>query len=165
MAEKHVKGLVELQKLLDTVAPKVERNILRGALRAGMTEAVKPAAQSNIRSASGQLAAGLKVGTRARGGTVTANLKATGPHGFVAKFLEYGTRAHEIKPRRAKSLFVAGLFGMVAQHPGARARPFMRPALDSQAQAAVIVTGEYVKRRLARKEGLDTSHIMVEGDE
>lgn len=41
----------------------------------------------------------------------------------------------------------------------------MRPALDSNITAAVVAAGNYVKSRLATKQGLDTSHIMVEGDE
>lgn len=164
MAEVHVKGLKALNDLLQSLPVKIEKNVLRGALRAGMNT-VKPVAQSNVHNVSGLLAKGLKVGTRARGGTVTANLKATGPHGYIAKFVEFGTRAHEIKPRRAKSLYVAGHFGMSVQHPGARPKPFMRPALDATASAAVVAAGEYMKKRLATKEGLDTAHITVEGDE
>jgi hypothetical protein len=41
----------------------------------------------------------------------------------------------------------------------------MRPALDQQAQAAVIATAEYMKNRLATKEGLDTADIVIAGDE
>ena len=41
----------------------------------------------------------------------------------------------------------------------------MRPALDSQATRAVVAAGEYIKRRLATKHGLDTSGVMIEGDE
>jgi hypothetical protein len=158
----HVKGLDELQKFLDTVAPRIEKNIMRGALRAGMNK-VKPVAQSNIHSVSGLLAKGLKIGTRSRGGTVTSNLKATGPHGFVAKFIEYGVKPHTITAREG-SLFFGNTFAKSVQHPGFAGRGFMRNALDVQAEAAVVATGEYVKSRLT-KEGLDVAHIQVEGDE
>lgn len=159
----HVKGLDALQKFLDTVPVKIEKNIMRGALRAGMN-VVKPVAQSNVHSVSWLLAKGLKVGTRARGGTVTANLKATGPHAFIARFLEYGTAAHVISGKVGGMLSFGGVVRRAVNHPGARPKPFMRPALDAQSQPALIATGNYVRGRLT-KDGLNASHIMVEGDE
>jgi len=164
MAEIHVKGLSELQKFLDELTPKIERNVMRGSLRAGMN-VVKPVAQANIHSVSGLLAAGLKVGTRARGGRVTASLKATGKHAYLAKWVEFGTSAHNIAAKRGGWLSFMNVFRKEIAHPGAKRRPFMRPALDGQAQNAVIAAAEYMKKRLATKEGLDTSHIMIEGDE
>lgn len=160
----HVKGLDALNAVLQQVPVKIGRNITRGALRAGMNK-VKPVAQANIHPVSGQLARGLKVGTRARAGVVTANLKATGPHAFVALLLEFGVRAHLIVAKAKGWLNFLGVFRKSVQHPGFGPKPFMRPALDTQAQAAVIASAEYMKKRLATKEGLDTSHIMIEGDE
>jgi HK97 gp10 family phage protein len=161
----HVKGLAELEKFMDQLTPKIEANVARGALRAGMN-IVKLIAQSNIHSVSGELAKGLKIGTRRRGSLVTANLKATGPHGFIAKFLEFGTKAHFITAKTGWLSF-GGIFAKSVFHPGIPKGPkaFMRPALDSQAQAAVIATAEYIKNRLATKEGIDTSHVKIEGDE
>lgn len=161
MADVHVKGLAELQKFLDTLPVKVERNILRSALRAG-ANVVKPAAQANIHSVSGELAASLKVGSRARGGTVTANVSTKV---FYAKFVEHGTRPHTISSRDGGALRFGGGFHKSVEHPGiVNPHPFMRPALDTQAQAAVVAVGEQIKRRLT-KEGLDVAHVMIEGDE
>lgn len=162
--ETHVTGLAELQKFLDSVPVKLEKNILRGALRAGMST-VKPIAQSNIHNVSGQLAKGLKIGTRIRSHTVTANLKATGPHRSIAQLVEFGTRAHNIAAKFGGWLSFMNVFRKEVAHPGARPRPFMRPALDAQAGAATVAVGEYIKKRLATREGLDTSHVVVEGDE
>ena len=39
-------------------------------------------------------------------------------------------------------------------HPGARKNPFMKIALDSQAQAAVERVGEYIRGRLT-KQGIE----------
>ena len=164
MADVHVTGLSELQKFLDELPVKIEKNIMRGALRAGMN-VVKPVAQANAHKVSGLMAAGLKVGTRVRVGTVTASLKATGPHGFLAKWVEFGTRAHNIASKTGGWLSFGGIFAKSVAHPGARPFPFMRPALDGQAQNAVIAAGEYIKNRLATKEGLDTSAVLIEGDE
>ena len=164
MSEVHVKGLAQLQTFLDQLPAKLERNVMRGALRAGMNE-VKPVAQQMVHSVSGQLAAGLKIGTRARGGVVTASLKATGKHRSIAHLVEYGTKAHTITTKGMKALSFNGLLFQSVRHPGAEKRPFMRPALDQQAQAAVGAAAEYMKDRLATKHGLDTSAVLLEGDE
>lgn len=193
---KHIKGLADLQKFLDVLPVKIEKNIMRGALRAGMN-VVKPDAQSRINNVSGNLAASLKVGTRARRGRVTSNLRSRSSRAEVPQnldlWLEYGTRPHFIsvqdseKPinrrlsvrrgtlvrasmstvnRYVRSLKISGRFiGPTVFHPGARPKPFMRPALDAQASNAVVAAGNYIKNRLATKHGLDTAHIQVEGDE
>lgn len=161
----NVTGLSDLQEFLDQLTPKVERNVMRGALRAGMM-VVLPAARQGIHSVSGELAAGLKVGTRAQGGLVTANIKATGPHAFVAKWVEYGTKAHFIGGQPGHGLrFPDGQIVEGVVHPGAAPHPFMRPALDGQASSAVVAAAEYMKERLATKEGLDTSDISIEADQ
>lgn len=188
----HVKGLAELQKFLDQLPAKIEKNIMRGALRAGMN-VVKPVASTKVHSVSGALARGLNVGTNSKGGTVWSRLKAKGPHGYIARFLEYGTLPHFIsipeaeKPinwrlsikrgeivrasmttinRNIRSLKISGSFvGPTVFHPGSQKKAFMRPALDEQASAAVVAAADYIKKRLATKHGIDTSHIMIEGDE
>lgn len=169
----HVKGLAQLNDFLQQLPVKVERNVLRGSLRAGMS-VVKPVAQRNIHSVSGELARGLKVGTKSRGGTVTANLKATGKHRSIAHLLEFGTRAHVIAAKGRGWLSFLGVFSKKVMHPGIAPygdksaigpHSFMRPALDGQATAAVVAAAEYMKRRLESKHGIDTSHVMIDGDE
>lgn len=157
----HVKGLADLQKFLDQLTPKLERNVMRGALRTGMNT-VKPVAKANIRSVSGLLAKGLKVSTKAKGGAVTASLKATGKHRWLARFVEFGTAAHKIAARKVPALWFGGWFVKSVNHPGAKPHPFMRPALDSQAQNATVATGNYIKARLATKHGLDTADVTIE---
>ena len=112
-----------------------------------------------------RLAAGLKIGTRSRGGTVTATLKATGPHAYIAKWIEYGVRAHNIAAKQNGWLSFMNIFRKEVAHPGFAPKPFLRPALDQQAQPAVIAAAEYMRNRLATKEGLDTADIVIEGDQ
>lgn len=165
MSEIHVRGLAELQKFLDTLPVRVEKNILRGALRAGMkpvfAQAIANAAKAEK---SGKLKNSLKIGTSARGGTVTAKVKTKV---FYAKFVEFGTKAHFITAKKGGWLSFGGIFAKSVWHPGIPKGPhaFMRPALDSQAGAAVVAAAEYMKARLASKHGIDTSHIMLDGDE
>lgn len=163
---KHVKGLKELDALLKTLPAKMETNVLRGALRAG-ANAIKKEAAQNISSKSGALAKGLRVSARLdrRAGKVTASVKAGKKMGHIARFVEFGTRPHEIKPKSRSSLFFAGVFGEIVQHPGAKPHPFMRPALDSRASEAVVAAGNYIKKRLAKKHGIDTPDIIIEVDE
>jgi HK97 gp10 family phage protein len=159
-----VKGLSDLAKFMDELPIKVERNIARGALRAGM-KLVKTDAQQRIHSKSGQLAAGLKIFSRVRRGLVIVSLRATGKHAFAAHMLEFGTKRHTITAKNRKGLSFGGLFFQSVEHPGSRPFPFMRPALDSQANAAVVAAAEFMKTRLADKHGLDTSSVLIAGDE
>ncbi len=159
-----ISGLPELYRTMQELPVKVERNVARGGLRAGMN-VVKPVAQAMARKASGVYAAGLKVGTRARAGMVTSNLKPSGPHGYLGKWIEFGTRAHNIAAKKGGWLSFMSIFRKEVAHPGARPFPHMRPALDSQARAAVVAVAEYMKKRIETKHGLDTAHIMIDGDQ
>lgn len=184
--EINVRGLAELQKVLDTLPVKIERNIMRGALRAGM-KPVMEQAKANVPVRTGRLRNSMRIGTRSRGRTVFANVRV---RDFVGRFVEFGTRPHLIaaadsqKPvnRRASArqgrtvaasmrtvnrlvLKIGNWFATSVNHPGAKPRPFLRPALDGQAGAAVRAAAEYMKARLATKHGIDTAHIKIEGDE
>ena len=160
MSNVNVKGLSELQAFLDQLPAKIEANIMRSAMRAGANVILKEA-RANVPEKTGLLRAGLKVSTRSRRGVVTATIRAGGKHAYIGKFVEYGTAAHFIKPKKAKSLFIAGIMRNGVDHPGAAPKPFMRPALDSQAGAALEAVGEAIKKRLT-KQGLDASGVDVE---
>lgn len=184
--ERHVRGLSQLKAFLDALPVKLERNIMRSALRAG-ARVVLPVARANIRSRDGALAASLKAGSSSKGGQVRGYVRT---RLFYARMVEYGTRAHYIKinasarPTRMTrrgvrafsigtinkmvnrgSLVIGGAFvGESVSHPGAARRPFLRPALDTQAGAALMAVGEQIKKRLT-KEGLDVSGVELEGDD
>lgn len=164
MADVHVTGLDKLQKFLDEFPPKFERNCVRGGLRAGAKKELLPEAQANLMSAgavkTGELIAGLKVKTSARGGRVTASVVSTGKHAYIAKWIEYGVRPHAIVAKAGGWLSFLGVFVRAVHHPGFAGRPFLRPALDRSGGAAVVAAGEYMKARL-EKGGLDTSDITI----
>lgn len=169
--EFRVKGLSELQRFLDTLSSKVEANIIRGALRA----AAKPIADEARQNApvgepseiakrkykvyAGSLRDSIRVSGRidARKGVVTAKVVAggksrkTGANVFHANFAEFGTRPHSLSRKNKGTM----------HHPGTSPKPFMRPAIDSKAGEAVVAAGEYIKRRLASKYGLDVSEINI----
>ena len=159
MSSINIKGLAELQAALDTLPAKIEANIARGALRAG-AKIIVAEAKRNVHSVSGLLAAGIRVSSsriNRRSGKVTtsviAGAKATkAVTAYYAHMVEFGTAAHVIRARKG-GLLAIGV--PKVNHPGARPKPFMRPAFDTQARAAVEAAREYIRQRLLVKHGID----------
>lgn len=182
-----VKGMKELAQFMHQLPDKLEKNIMRGGLRAG-AKVLAAEAEKNVPVDEGDLKKSLKVSTSNKRGVVTASVKATD---FKAKWIEYGTGAHWIsvkttaKPTRltrggmksvstntlnnmarSGSLRIGTHFvGASVAHPGSKAHPFLRPALDSKATEAVVAMANYIKLRLASKHGMDTSGVTVEAEE
>ena len=161
----NVRGLSDLQRMLDTLPAKLEQNVMRSALRAG-ANIVKEEAQtllaSNGNVKTAVLSKGLKVSTRAKAGVVTASIKAKGKHGYIAHWIEFtGAAPHIIKGKKGKALTFAGGVYQAINHPGFKAKPFMRPAMDGKAGAALVAVGEAIKKRLT-KEGLDVSDVEID---
>lgn len=178
MSEIKVRGLSELNQFLQQLPAKIEANVLRGALRAGakviLMEArrLAPVGPPNSENArlyggyEGALRDSIRVGATSKRGRITAYVKAGGKSAktkadvYYAHFLEYGTAAHKITAAKGGWLFF-GKFAKAVMHPGIQPRPFMRPALESQAQEAVLAAANYMKARLASKHGLDTSDVEI----
>jgi len=157
----HVKGLSDLGKALATLTAKLEKNIMRGALRAG-GNVMRDDARTNAARATGALAKGIKTSTNAKGGKVYAKVRTTGKHSYIAHFVEFGTEPHRINARNGGTIYIEGRpIGPFVDHFGARAMPFMRPALDGQASAAVTETAAYIRKRLTA-EGIN---VPDTGDE
>lgn len=157
-----IKGGAELAAFLTSLPAKLERNIMRSAMRAG-AKVIQQDAKTRIHNVSGKLSAGLKIGTSARAGMVQARLMTRGEHAYLARWVEYGTAAHTITAGKGKALaFLSGGHPVASvEHPGARPHPFMRPALDTQAGAALAAVAERIRVRLT-KAGID---LPDEGDE
>lgn len=171
-AEFKVKGLRELQLMLDTLPAKLQKNVMRSALRKGaviMQQDAKqraPVGEPNKRNReryggyAGALRDSIRVTTGIkRGGIVTASVKAggkgkSGADVYYARWIEYGVAAHGIK-RGDK-----GVKTGTDLHPGFPPIPFMRPALDSKAYAATAAIAEHIKSRLTQA-GLNTEDIEL----
>lgn len=171
MADIRVKGLKELQSFLDTLPAKIESNIMRGALRS----AAKPMRDAAIQNCptgepsesnkrkyrvyNGALRDSIRISGRIdkRAGTITAKVVAggkvrkTGADVFYANMVEFGTRPHS----------TSKVDNGVQNHPGVHPRPFMRPAFDAESQSAVVAAGEYIKKRLSTKHGINTADIEI----
>jgi HK97 gp10 family phage protein len=179
----NVKGLADLQKFLDRLPVKLERNVMRSSMRQGANlirndakarAPVGPPSQKNRRlygGYAGALRDSIRVGTSARGGKVTAYIRAggknkkTGAVVYYAHMIEYGVKAHNIAAKLGGWLKFGNLFAKSVEHPGFHAIAFMRPALDTKAQAAVQAMAADMRAKLAKKHGLDTAHIQLDGDE
>ncbi len=156
----HIKGLEGLQALLDELPARIEKNVVRGGLRAAAkvveAEAKRlcPVGEGDLPKGrtSGALRDSIHVSMRTRRGRVQATIGAGGGNAWYAGMVEHGTARHWIKPKNRKSLFLAGLERQVVLHPGATKKPFMRPAIDAKAQEAIETFSAYLKNRLARIE-------------
>ena len=126
-----IEGLSELNDFLQQLPALVEAKLLRGAMKAGQMVTLAEARDS-VHNVSGDLAASMRVSTRLRQGVVHATVKAGNKKAFYAGWVEFGTAAHYIKPKNAKSVVFAGIMREGFQHPGSRKFPFMRPAFDMQ---------------------------------
>lgn len=161
MAEISVQGLSALQKALEELPEKLERNVIRSALRVGI-KGMKAEAEARVPVKSGDLKASLKIRTRLVKGEPVAGLTAGDKKAYYAHMIEFGTKAHEIKSTNGKPLFVSnGRPIYKVKHPGARAQPFMRPAFDAGNRKAVEDFAAYVRKRLT-KAGIE---IPDTGDE
>jgi HK97 gp10 family phage protein len=163
MTEINVTGLSELQRFLDQLPAKMEANVMRGALRAGM-KPVLAQAKANVPVKTGNLRDTLRIsgGIDKKTGKAIATVKVGGKYrgkdGFYALWIEFtGAMPHSITGK----LSINGRIVSSVSHPGMKAKPFMRPALDAKANDAIMAAGEYIKKRLAVKNGLDTSDITI----
>ena len=149
--DSNISGGRELDAFLQTLSTKVEKNIMRGAMRQG-ANVFKVAAKENLQSngsvVSRLLLKGLKVSGRAKGGQVTASLKAGGKHGYLAPWIEYGVAAHSIKKGADLS---RGKYQDGVLHPGFGEKPFMRPALDEKTAESIAAVTAYVRKRLTNE--------------
>lgn len=142
-----IQGGRELDAFLQQLAPKVEKNILRASLRAG-ANVLKAYAQANVPVLLGDLRKSIRVTASAKGGTVTASVKAGNKKAYYWRWVEYGTAAHVIKGKDGGALDVGGTIVRSAMHPGAQAKPFMRPALDNKSTEAIAAVAAKIRDRL-----------------
>ena len=170
-----ISGGQQLDDLLKTLPKKIERNIMRAALREGgvvMREAVK----QRVPVDDGTLRRSVRVSTRSRKGEVFASVKAGNKKAFYANMVEFGTRPHLVKVddrdrginrrtgrpvsvttinRQRRSLIIGRTFiGPTVEHPGAQPRPFMRPAADASFRQAIKAFDRKLRERMTQ-EGLN----------
>lgn len=169
MATTTISGLRELDLMMKQLPANIEKNIMRGALRAGQNVFAK-AAKSNLRQNgsvdSGELERSVRVRFKRqseRFGFIRSYVLAGSKKAFYAHWVEYGTAtfytgngrtvggAYEITPKVAGSLLLGGLLRDSVMHPGIRPKPFMRPAVDENFDTAVNRAAEYLRKRIPKE--------------
>lgn len=119
------------------------------------------------------IADSVKVRGRKRNGLLIARVLLEGPGAYVGRWLEYGTDPHFISvdpdyrqgltTRRINKRIADGdgalhstlvingkAVGATVYHPGAAARPFLRPAYDLKLTAARAAAQAYIQSRVSR---------------
>lgn len=148
-----IQGGRQLDELLRTLPEKMQKNVNRTGLRAGAAVLLEEVKQ-NIPVASGALRDSARITSRARGGSVSVSVKVGNRQAWYAHLVEFGTRPHVITPKTASALQFGGVTTKAVQHPGTRARPFMRPSVDARLPEAVTAITAKIRERLT-KQGLE----------
>lgn len=163
---------------LDRYLSALPGNLQKGAYRAGLTAAaavVRDEARIRAPRGSGQMAKSIKSGSprQNQDGSFQILVRLQGPHSFLGPFFEFGVQPHliartgkgegrvavrkasqgngtiEARAMKIGDEFVSGIIS----HPGLRAQPFMRPALDAKAGEAVEAFAVRIRDYIAGKTG------------
>ncbi len=143
--------MAELEKFLNELPEKVQVKVARNAMAFG-ARIIRDEAKTIVPIKTGSLKQSIRVSTRRdRDGTISASIRAGGKtktgDAFYAHMVEFGTQPHFIKPK-GKALKIGGNFTGPVHHPGARPKPFMRPALDSKWQESVQAAAARMKEKI-----------------
>lgn len=149
-----VEGAEQIERALQEAADRAA-NILQEATLAG-AEVIRAEAERNAPRATGGLAQNIETTVTERTreqvnvaiGPDVAKASHKARRHFYGLFVEFGTQAHTITPRRGRALRIGDEFRAAAEHPGAVARPFMRPALDSRHEEAQQKIADELKAKL-----------------
>jgi HK97 gp10 family phage protein len=167
-----VSGGEDIAKALKEFPLAMEVAMTRGGLRAGAV-IIAEEAKSRVPVQSGALRNSIKVRTGKKkdgsafayvvAGTRELKRDASGnyKHGskynnpWYAHLVEYGVKRHVIIAgggTKAGKALAAGarILGEKVDHPGADAKPFMRPALSTKAQSAIDRIADYLRTRIAK---------------
>lgn len=151
--EKYIAGGKQLDDLLKTLPMKVQKNMLRSAMRAGAA-VYRAKARENVPVHLGALKKSIRITSNSKQGWVRASVKVGNAVAWYAHLVEYGTRAHKIKAAKGRALRLGQVVVAEVDHPGAQAHPFMRPAADDGHAGAIDAVKAKLRERLTLQ-GLD----------
>jgi HK97 gp10 family phage protein len=165
--EFRVQGLKELHTMLQQLPVRIEKNIMRGAIRAG-ANVYRDSARQAAPVDDGILKRSIKTGsTNVKKGRVVVTV---GTDLYYARMVEFGTasfytgtgrsvkkpykipktsKSGKITKRLKKAIKFNGVIVNNVTHPGIRPQPFMRRAFDGASDQAVATFAQYVSTRLA----------------
>lgn len=168
-----VRGAADLDKFLAEFPAKMRKAAYRQALTAAAAP-VRDEAKLRAPKESGVLARGIRTGSARQNddGSFSISVRLTGRDAYIGYFIEYGVDAHLIARKggrigraglaaaKGQGVKVGGVLKIgdefvsgIISHPGFTARPFMRPALDQKAEAAVAAFGGKIRAYIEGKTG------------
>lgn len=145
--EELITGGRQLDDLLKTLPKKLERNVMRAALRAGGV-VLREEARRQAPVDDGVLRKSIRISTRSQRGSLYASVKAGSKKAFYAHMVEFGTRPHKIKAKPQSALDVNGNPRRDVDHPGSQPHAFMRPAADLAFQEAIKAFDRKLRERM-----------------
>ncbi len=137
-------GVKEFEKNVKKLGGKVAKKVVRASLKKGGTVIIKEA-KNNLPAEYDTLRRSIRSAFRKPKTSFYQTLKigfTTGRdakyNGWYAHIVEGGSDAHTIKSKTGK-VITAGddTYAKKVNHPGTPARPFLRPAFDNKASAAL----------------------------
>jgi HK97 gp10 family phage protein len=154
-----IKGAAELQRFLDQLPANVEKNIVRGALRAG-TKVLADAVNVAVPERTGALKGSIKVRAGVRAGRATARVTIGDKKAWYLHIIEGGSKPHDIAPKKRlndgkKALAFGDFVRALVHHPGTKANPFFVRTVDANAQRASDAVIAYIRNRLKTKHGME----------
>lgn len=172
-----VSGLKELDAYLSALPANMQKQAYRQALTAA-AKPIRDEARLLAPKQSGKMAKSIKTGSprQNQDGTFSVTIRLAGEHAFLGLFHEYGVAPHFISAGDSgvsarlltRSARRGGVMGDTERqalkigdnyisgevfHPGHRAQPFMRPALDTRADDAVKAFAGKIRSYLEGKTG------------
>lgn len=175
------RGRAAVDRFFNQLPEKIERQLLRGAGRAAATVV---ADEARARAPAHETKELIAIRAKAEPGQILARVVVKPGWGrTLGIWSEYGTDPHFISvddsQRRGRgirrinkqvtrdggtSLVINGKFvGKTVFHPGARADPFMRPALDLKKDDAIVAAQRYINARISG--GKIIGGLAVDGDD
>jgi hypothetical protein len=139
----------QAEKALRSAQRTVGREIAKVARRAVLADVRRRRRGGLSFSGMGvRLGASTTIAATASGVSVTVTAKPAGPWSIV----EYGSRSHQIRPKRARVLVFDGVYTMHATHPGTRGSPVWagaEGALDDAVTPVILDTLDEALRAVA----------------
>ncbi len=169
-----VTGLKDLDAYLSALPKNMQKAAYRSALVAAAAP-IRDEARLRAPKESGAMAKAIKTGSARQNpdGTFSVFVRLDGTHSYLGLFHEYGVKPHLIAATgkgegrvavkkaaegrgkvKARAMKIGDDFvGGIISHPGHRAQPFMRPALDAKANEAVQAFAGRIRAFLEGKTG------------
>lgn len=149
MIEMRLKGGKELHALLQQLPVEVETKILRSAMGRA-ARVLRDEARAIAPLETGTMKKAIRSTRNTKKGQVIAKVKMLGKHSYLGLLMEYGVKPHVITARNGGTLRIGrNTVGKSVRHPGHASRPFLRPALDMNADRIINLVGEYISQYLA----------------